>query len=124
MDEKKYKCKFCHKVFSHGKSRNRHEKVCIFFIIFIRVNVLREFFSPLYIFFSFSIDYISVSFKPYIKIYIISFTVHIGKNTTVMCVEHHLEEKMYSQNTKRLTKIENKKKAVIHHYHFLPKSKE
>ena len=34
MDKKEYKCKFCDKVFSYGKNRNRHEKVCIFFIYF------------------------------------------------------------------------------------------
>ena len=38
MDKKEYKCKFCDKVFSYGKNRNRHEKVGIFFI---RGNVLR-----------------------------------------------------------------------------------
>ena len=32
MDKKEYKCKFCDKVFSLGKNRNRHEKVGIFFI--------------------------------------------------------------------------------------------
>ena len=46
------------------------------------------------------------------------------KHTTVMCVEHHLEGKMYLQNTRRLMKMESEKKAVIHHHHPLPKSKE
>ena len=31
MDKKEYKCKFCDKVFSNGKNKNRHEKVDIFF---------------------------------------------------------------------------------------------
>ena len=30
--KKEYKCKFCDKVFNHGYTRNRHEKVGIFFI--------------------------------------------------------------------------------------------
>ena len=44
------------------------------------------------------------------------------KHTTAMCVEHHLEGKMYLQNTRRLIKMESEKKVVIHH--LLPKSKE
>ena len=41
------------------------------------------------------------------------------KHTSVLCVETHLEGKMYSQNTRRVMKkrMENKKKlkAVIHY---------
>ena len=52
------------------------------------------------------------------------FYSHMRKHTTAMCVEHHLEGKMFSQNTRRLMEMESEKKAVIHHHHHLPKSKE
>ena len=42
MDKKEYKCKFCDKVFSHGKSRKRHEKVGIFFIYFYQGKCVKE----------------------------------------------------------------------------------
>ena len=35
MDKKEYKCKFCHKVFSYPKNRNRHEKVGIYIYFFL-----------------------------------------------------------------------------------------
>ena len=31
MDKKEYQCKSCDKGFNHGYTRNRHEKVCIFY---------------------------------------------------------------------------------------------
>ena len=52
------------------------------------------------------------------------FYSHMRKHTSVIGVEHHLEGKMYSQNTRRLIKMESKKKSMIHHHHPLPKSKE
>ena len=59
-----------------------------------------------YLFYIYALKYISYLFYS-----------HMKKHTTVMCVEHHLEGKMYLQNTRRLMKMESEKKAVIHHHH-------